>query len=611
MITRWYVGACLVGLALGGGLLAGGACKRESAAPEGGSAAPGTGAGAAPAAGAAELPLPEMDLGALPLVLETKLGAARREALRVPNDVGKVADLGALCYVHGFPQAAVVCFERVAQLAPQESQWLYALGLAHARAGNPAQAKAAYEKTLALNADYKPARTRLAALLMETDRARAREFFEAALAEDAADVVGHAGLGLCLVAENKLDEAQGHFLRALKTAPHYGPAHMGLAAVLEARGETTEAAARRRRAGQDTQIRPLIDPMEGTLLVRGYDLEALLEAAEAQAERKQFSLAERLLNEAIDVDTSGVRARTQLADVLAQQGKLDDAVREFERVLSLPDGKDYAPAKCKLAFAMVLKKDFDRAEQLLRGVLDKNPADEEALRRFCTLAMARGTPDAGVAVIKAALAAQPQNGDLHLAASGWLQQLDQEAEARAALTKAVELDPELVAARHALGLYLFRAGDVAGARAQFAAALRTDPKYLAARLALRDLLTIAKDYAALEQLLRDGLQVMPDRPELANSLAWLLATCADATRRKPEEAIQWAEKACAATNHRDDTMLDTLAAAYAAAGRFEDARKWIGEALKIAQAANRPDDIRDYLAHQALFEAGKPYFESP
>jgi tetratricopeptide (TPR) repeat protein len=588
-------------------LLSGG-CKREEAAGPSG-AAPGGGPAGAPGGAATELVLPEMDLGKLPPALETKIGAARREALRSPDELSKVTDLGALCYAHGLPQAAVACFQQLTRLAPQEPLSWYYLGLASERAGDTAQAEAAYEKALAVKDDFRIARTRLEALLLTKDAARAKQMFEGTLASDPNDAVAHAGLGLLALSAGQRDEAAQQFHQSLKLAPKYGPAHAGLATVLSQQGKTAEADEQRRQAAGDERLRPILDQYMTALLQRGLDLQTLLSSAMAAADRKQYTTAEQLLRDAVDVDETGVQARTDLGEVLGRQGKLDEAVTELERVLNMPEGKDYTPAKVKLAFALTLLKEYDRAEKLLREVLKEKPDDLDALRRFCAMANLEQAPDKALPVLKAALEAAPLNAELHERAAEWYLQLGKPEEARAAQRRAVELEPDSVPARYDLGVLLYQADDKAGARQQFSEALRIDPKALAPRMALHDVLVADKDYDGVERLMREGLELLPESPELANALAWYLATCPDAARRKPEEAVKWAEKACDLTKHNDDAMLDTLAAAYAAAGRFDDARKAIADAIKIAEAGNRQDYVKDYQTRQALYEAGKPFVE--
>jgi Flp pilus assembly protein TadD len=64
-----------------------------------------------------------------------------------------------------------------------------------------------------------------------------------------------------------------------------------------------------------------------------------------------------------------------------------------------------------------------------------------------------------------------------------------------------------------------------------------------------------------------------------NGLAWLLATCSDANVRDGRRAVTLAEDAVEGSKRKNASYLDTLAAAYAEAGRFDDAVRVQQEAL--------------------------------
>jgi tetratricopeptide (TPR) repeat protein len=90
-----------------------------------------------------------------------------------------------------------------------------------------------------------------------------------------------------------------------------------------------------------------------------------------------------------------------------------------------------------------------------------------------------------------------------------------------------------------------------------------------------------------------------------NNLAWLLATCPDERFRGTTEAVETAGSLCQATRNREGMFLDTLAAAYAEAGRFDDAVKTQELALKDKSFVNRyGDDARKRLQ---LYKDRKPY----
>ena len=84
---------------------------------------------------------------------------------------------------------------------------------------------------------------------------------------------------------------------------------------------------------------------------------------------------------------------------------------------------------------------------------------------------------------------------------------------------------------------------------------------------------------------REALKLGSDSVTLINNLAWLLATETDDTARNGAEAITLAQRACTLTQYRQPSLLDTLSAAYAQAGRFDDAVETAEKARALWSAA--------------------------
>ncbi len=101
-------------------------------------------------------------------------------------------------------------------------------------------------------------------------------------------------------------------------------------------------------------------------------------------------------------------------------------------------------------------------------------------------------------------------------------------------------------------------------------------------------------YETALSFLQKALQLDPDNPIILNNLAWLYATSPPPYFR-PAEALKMALKA--ASGLSEPHILDTLAEAYYANGRYRKALETIKQAL-----AKRPDNRDYYLKQLAKFE---------
>lgn len=103
-----------------------------------------------------------------------------------------------------------------------------------------------------------------------------------------------------------------------------------------------------------------------------------------------------------------------------------------------------------------------------------------------------------------------------------------------------------------------------------------------------------------------ALAINPDNPAALNRLAWLHATCPLEELRDGAAAVRDARRACELTGYQMPSYLDTLAAAFAELGRFDDAVYWQEQAIQLA-----PDELRsDYESRLPLYKAGQPYRET-
>jgi membrane associated rhomboid family serine protease len=106
-----------------------------------------------------------------------------------------------------------------------------------------------------------------------------------------------------------------------------------------------------------------------------------------------------------------------------------------------------------------------------------------------------------------------------------------------------------------------------------------------------------KDYDIARQRLLRTLNSVHDAM-IANSLAWLLATCPEERLRNGRRAVEIAQQACESTDWENASYLDTLAAAYAESGDFAAALKWSGKAVELSNYADREALQKNYRSFQ-------------
>jgi spermidine synthase len=105
------------------------------------------------------------------------------------------------------------------------------------------------------------------------------------------------------------------------------------------------------------------------------------------------------------------------------------------------------------------------------------------------------------------------------------------------------------------------------------------------------------------------LRLEPESAPALNGLARLLATRERAQGGDPAQALRLVERARELMGREDAHSLDTLAVAYAAAGRFTDAVTTAEKAVQLAQSAGQARLAEAIQARLELYRAGRPYRE--
>ena len=216
-----------------------------------------------------------------------------------------------------------------------------------------------------------------------------------------------------------------------------------------------------------------------------------------------------------------------------------------------------------------------------------------------------------VTVWRDATLKRPRNGRAHYNLGAALADRGRAEEAAAAYAAALQIDPGDVKAHLNQGVLLESLGRTEEAIVHYRAAVRLRPDYAAAFHNLGFALARQDRPAEAVHCLRKALLLHPRFPEALQKLAWLLATHPDPAVRDPGQAIALARRASELTGNRQPVVLDTLAAALAAAGRCPEAREVAARALQLAQDQGATDLAAAILSRLRRYEAGTPFFKRP
>ena len=181
--------------------------------------------------------------------------------------------------------------------------------------------------------------------------------------------------------------------------------------------------------------------------------------------------------------------------------------------------------------------------------------------------------------------------------------------AEAHFNKALEIAPDSFEVRYHFALALQLDQRLDKAIVHYREALKNKPNEpdVLNNLGLA-LLTTGQPELALEYL-DELVRLKPKSPQFLNSLARILATHPDPDIRDPDRAVELAERAATLDEGRNPLTLDTLAAAYAAAGQFDRAVATANKALERATGAKHL--AHAIFKHRQLYLQKKPYLKDP
>ena len=217
---------------------------------------------------------------------------------------------------------------------------------------------------------------------------------------------------------------------------------------------------------------------------------------------------------------------------------IEGARQAFEAVLKAYPSS--VIARMNLARIAAMQDRPADSEQYLTEILNREPANDQALSALVNMMVANGRIARAVALVEAAHAAAPSNTALTVALSNlYLRNKtpDKALEVLDAAAKGQAPIPALIGAR---ARALVAAGKIKDAEDIYRQILAKTPADLAARASLVDLLTADKDIDGARAVLRDGLKTNPANPGLLQALVAF-----DLKNGGPDQAIATANQLAA------------------------------------------------------------------
>ena len=302
------------------------------------------------------------------------------------------------------------------------------------------------------------------------------------------------------------------------------------------------------------------------------------------------------------------KVHNNLGVALVRDGKLDEAIVHFRKAVDF--NARFAQAYFNLGCALEQKQQREEAMGAWSRAMDLNPDFAEARCRIGEELLRKGRIEEAIAHFRHALATDPRYSQARNNLGVALFRQGQISEAISNFEMAVAEDSRYAEAYYNLGRALHKAGRAAAAIGSWRKAVEANPAYADARYFLGAALHDQGEHAEALEHWRRGLLAAPDHAPLMERVAWTLATSSDASLRDGPEAVKLAERAAALSGRRTARSLDTLAAAYAEAGRFRQAVKTAKQALEIAVQENDPGLAESVRARLAAYEAAEPFREA-
>ncbi len=320
-----------------------------------------------------------------------------------------------------------------------------------------------------------------------------------------------------------------------------------------------------------------------------------------------YETNERLWRDTLAKNPQCWAAHNNLGNALARLDRTPEAIEHYEQALRIKP--DFAEAHNNLGTALAR---LDRTPEAIKHWEQALRIDPDFTGAHNNLALAlwqMGRVQEAIGHWEQAVRVKPDYAEAHNNLGNALLVAGRVKEAIGHFEQSLKIKPDFAAAHYNLGVALWQVGRVPEAIGHWEQAVQVKPDYTEAQynlgVALKQVGRVPEAIEHWEQAVR----VKSDYAEAQRNLAWLLATVAPAEGGDPVRAVTLAQRACELTGSREPTYLDTLAIAYAAAGRFDEAVATAQSAIELARTAGQAQLVGEIESRLELYRSGRAYHQ--
>jgi protein O-mannosyl-transferase len=298
----------------------------------------------------------------------------------------------------------------------------------------------------------------------------------------------------------------------------------------------------------------------------------------ARAQVRYWHDSETLWKHSLAVTEDNDFPHFGLGDVHLARGELDKALAEFRLALDRRPNSPYAYNDIGLVLTKMGR--LDEAVDHFNAAIHILPNFPTAHYNLGNALMQKGQINDAIKEFEHELALQPDHAAARCNLATALLNQGQLNQAIAQYERTIELRPDYAEAYYDLGNCYLQQGNPEKAVKQYEQALKLSPHLVEARNNLATILGQKGEIDRAISELEEAIRIQPDNIDALNNLTWILAMPVGTGSEKRVKALPLAQRLQELVGNNNPKVLRTIAAAYAANGKFT-------EALEVAERGAR------------------------